>query len=134
MATSPFVSPPLAAAGGAVSRRLAPTAPAPTAAPFSRNERRSVTRQDCSTFSMVFSFGSSDERRAAPLAVVRTPRCGVAEPSTTAVCYRAIWLADQRRVVRHLILLWDRSARTGSWPDRAQAPRAGRQLALRTPL
>src|SRR3954468_12014422 len=80
MATSPFVSPPLARAGGAVSRRLAPTAPAPTAAPFSRNERRSVTCQGCSTFSMVFSFGSSGERQAAPLAVVRTPRCGVAEP------------------------------------------------------
>src|SRR4051812_20082543 len=26
----------------------------------------------------------------------------------------------------HLILLWDRSARSGSWPDRAQALRAGR--------
>src|SRR4051812_50030180 len=64
MATSPFVSPPLAGAGGAVSRLLAPMAPAPTAAPFSRNERRSVRRQDCSTFSMVFSFGSSGERRA----------------------------------------------------------------------
>src|SRR3954467_5939225 len=33
----------------------------------------------------------------------------------------------------HLILPWDRSARTGSWSDRAQALRAGRQLAPRTP-
>src|SRR3954447_10641770 len=70
MATSPFVSPPLAVAGGAVSKRLAPIAPAPTAAPFSRNERRSVTRQDCSTSSMIFSSGSSSERRHAALAVV----------------------------------------------------------------
>src|SRR3954451_20463042 len=56
MATSPFVSPPLAEAGSALTRRLAPMAPAPTAAPFSRNERRSVMRQDCSAASMIFSF------------------------------------------------------------------------------
>src|SRR3954447_7040410 len=34
----------------------------------------------------------------------------------------------------HLILPWDPSARTGSSSGRAQALRAGRQLALRTPL
>src|SRR3954452_9017856 len=94
MATSPFVIPPRARAGGAVSRRLAPTAPAPTAAPFSRNERRSVRRQDCSTFSTVFSFGSSGEGRAAPLAVVTDSTLRPAEAATTAVRYRAIWLAD----------------------------------------
>ena len=50
------------AGAGSASRRLAPMAPAPTAAPFNRKERRSVTRQDCSalftmfSFSMIFSF------------------------------------------------------------------------------
>src|SRR3954454_2758498 len=72
-ATSPFVSPPLADTGGAVSNRLAPMAPAPTAAPFSRNERRSVRRPDCSTSSMIFTFRSSGERRVALLAVMTDP-------------------------------------------------------------
>ena len=49
-------------------------APAPTAAPFSRNERRSVSRPDCSASSMIFSFRSSGVRRVAPLAVVTDPK------------------------------------------------------------
>src|SRR3954453_17092178 len=74
MATSPFVSPPLAEAGRALTRRLAPMAPAPTAAPFSRNERRSVMRQDCSASSMIPSFGGcSGEQRRALLAAVTNP-------------------------------------------------------------
>ena len=69
MATSPFVSPPLAEARGAVSRRLAPMAPAPTTAPFSRKERRSVRRRDCSMSSTTFSFGNwaSNELRRSRL-------------------------------------------------------------------
>src|SRR3954452_7476483 len=55
MATSPLVRPPSAEAGGGwASRRPAPMAPTPTAAPLSRNERRFVKRPDGSIFSTIF--------------------------------------------------------------------------------
>src|SRR5215217_7723636 len=54
MATSPLVRPPSAEAGdGWASRRPAPMAPTPTAAPLPRNERRFVKPRDGSMFSTI---------------------------------------------------------------------------------
>src|SRR4051794_16735626 len=66
MATSPLVRRASAAAGdGWASRRPAPMAPTPTAAPLTRNERRSVKRRDGSMSSTIFSFRNCGEQRVA---------------------------------------------------------------------
>src|SRR4051794_8239109 len=66
MATSPLVRPPSAEAGeGWASRRPAPMAPTPTAAPLTRNERRSVKLRDGSMCSTIFSYTNCWQQRVA---------------------------------------------------------------------
>src|SRR5246127_476364 len=83
IATSPFVSPPFgrrfaSASAGSSNRPPAPRLAAPTAAPFSRKERRLVASGDCSLASIVYSFrigSASDVLRSGGLVWVYGRDC-----------------------------------------------------------